>query len=685
VHVDVETAPSLLRGTLVGSEGRTVEGEDGTRLIVPAGALASAAALSVAPLDLGEVDAAYEGFPLVAGAAVDLGGATLAVPASLSLPASLPNGEHVYGARLLFVEGRRRLKLVGRAAYGNGRIELSGADAGGTYLLFQSSVPLVLVSGTAREGGAPAALVSVESSSSPFMDVTEADGRFLVAASSSAPTTIAGRSLRSGNFASESITTATDTSVDLDLVVSGPYVTGVAPADGQKGVGLASVVSVQFSEPVRSTSVTAASLFLARESDGTVVSARVTMGAGQRSASILPDAPLAPATIYRVSATADVTDSTGNPLLPFTSRFTTVEPEVDAFDADAIAVTYPDADGLVSVSAPSGSFEGGAFVVIVNLGNGVVVSGDVLPDGGFSFSIRASIRDELQIRVVDAAGREATISKTEYRAPDGRVAIGTRGGRIASGDFELDVPDGALGTAVEFRLTPLTEEELAELPVPEGAGGIGSALRIEMGEASLAEEAELAFPIPASAPEDALFLVLRSVEIEGELLHEVVDTASIANGKVETDSEPFPGVLRGGNYSLSWYPLQPNAPRSEIGLVVGVARGRRGAARQAARARRIRRSLDVGREVHARGCRLRRERDDGQAHGKDPGWTGGERDRVRERGIAPERERQVQSDGRGGARLREARAGAASHRCQAEALQERGSQGRDRGRVRSRQ
>ncbi|MGH9392249.1 MAG: Ig-like domain-containing protein, partial [Vicinamibacteria bacterium] len=422
----------------------------------------------------------------------------------------------------------------------------------------------------------------MESSTTPFMDVTSSSGAFVVAARLGVESTISGLSLRTGNHGSATVLPAnTDPLVvNLDLAASGPVVTRVSPANGEKGVPRSATVTVELSEPVSADTVSSSSFGLVRASDGAAVQGRITLGAGRRSVAFLPEAALDFETSYRVSLTSAVTDANGNALLPFTSTFTTVAPDSDDFDPGAVQVSFPDAEGDVTVRAAAGSFEAGASITIVNVTNGIVVSSEVSFDGGFEVSLRASFTDELQIRILDSAGREVVLSKTEYRAEDGRVAIGSKGGTISAGDFELDVPEGALATAAIFRLTPLTEEEIASLPLPEGAGGIGSAVRVETGGVVLEEEADLSFPIPGQAPADALYLVVRAVEVSGELLYEVVDTASIEDGKVRTNSAPFPGLLYPGDHVLNWYPLQPSLPKTEIGLVVGLAQETGGTAAQ---------------------------------------------------------------------------------------------------------
>jgi len=583
VHVDIKTTPARHRGSLVGAGGRLVEGEGGLSLSISAGAVTASIAASLEPLETSDLDFAFPGFPVVDGAEIDLGGATLALPATLSMSASLPSAENLYAARLLFVAGQRKLRLVGPARRVEGALVVSGIETGGSYFVFQSDGPLAFVTGVAREGGLPASLVVVESSTTPFTDVTPSNGRFMVAARLGVESTISGSSLRTGNHGSATVLPPTADPLDivLDLAASGPYVARVSPADGEKGVSRSAVVTVELSEAVAADGVTASSFRVLRSSDQAPVAGRITLGTGRRSIAFLPDSALEPVTAYTVSLTSDIADSAGNALLPFHSTFTTVAPDSADLDPDAVKVSFPDADGNVTVSAEAGSFEAGASITIVNVTNGVVVSSEVSFDGGFEIALRASFTDELQIRILDAAGREVVIDKTEYRSEDGRVAIGSKGGTVTAGDFVLDVPEGALSTAAIFRLTPLTEDEIANLPIPEGAGGIGSAVRVETGGVILEKEADLSFPIPPEVPADALYLVLRTVEVSGELLYEVVDTASVEDGKVRTNSAPFPGLLYPGDHVLNWYPLSPSLPKTEIGLVVGLAQETGGTAAKA--------------------------------------------------------------------------------------------------------
>jgi hypothetical protein len=334
------------------------------------------------------------------------------------------------------------------------------------------------------------------------------------------------------------------------------------PADGQRGVPIAPAITATFSEPVNPATL-ATSAFVLRISGGAVVPGRVVAGAGNRSASYLPNANLAPLTAYEIELTSAITDVTGNALLPVSTAFTTLDDAVATFDASQVKVSFPDAQGIATVTAPAGVFEPASFVTVQNVTTGIVVTGDVENDGSFSIPVRAAITDELHIRVLSSDEREVVIEKTEYVAADGSVAIGRKGGRVTEGEFTLDVPEGATRTATILKLTPVDPAGLEALPLPLAAGGKGSAVELDVNGSALEREADLSFPIPAAAPADADFSILRAIEIGGETLYETIDSGSIRDGKVTTDSFPFDGVTVAGTYALMWYP-RSRSPRSRL-------------------------------------------------------------------------------------------------------------------------
>ena len=231
--------------------------------------------------------------------------------------------------------------------------------------------------GIVRESGQPVSLAVVDSSTTPFTGVTGSDGAYLVAAILD-ETVLTARSIQTGNTGTVTITpTTTDTvTADIELATTGPYVVSVNPPDGTLGVALAPSISVTFSEPVEPSTVSTSSFTLS--TGGAPLPGRVVLGNANRTASFLPEGNLEPVTAYEIALTAEILDLNGNGLLPFNSSFTTLDDSVAGFTPDAVEVSFPDEAGNITVSAPVGSFEPGASVMIVNNTNGIVTSGIVL-------------------------------------------------------------------------------------------------------------------------------------------------------------------------------------------------------------------------------------------------------------------------------------------------------------------
>ena len=118
IHVEITTAPQFNQGTLVGGEGIVVHGSGDAELIVPAGALTDTVAVSADALDPLDVGVGYEGYDLLAAVNIDLGGATLGIAGSISVPvAELTSTENLLVAKLVYVQGQRKLELQGTATY----------------------------------------------------------------------------------------------------------------------------------------------------------------------------------------------------------------------------------------------------------------------------------------------------------------------------------------------------------------------------------------------------------------------------------------------------------------------------------------------------------------------------------------------------------------------------------------
>ena len=128
-----------------------------------------------------------------------------------------------------------------------------------------------------------------------------------------------------------------------------PSVRSVSPVNGQTNVPPDEFVSTDLIMPnvgggVDSATLTSASVFLKKHSDGTLVSAQLNTSGGGDVVVLQPLVNLEPQTLYDFSITSGLQDLTGAPFIPFTSSFTTGDAlpppdETIAFDQVALPST----------------------------------------------------------------------------------------------------------------------------------------------------------------------------------------------------------------------------------------------------------------------------------------------------------------------------------------------------------
>lgn len=132
---------------------------------------------------------------------------------------------------------------------------------------------------------------------------------------------------------------------------------------------------------------------------------------------------------------------------------------------------------------------------------------------------------------------------------DGAVdkIIGTTGGSLAHPNgMTVTIAPNALEKETMATIAPVEGSEIAPL-LPDTFTFL-SGIRLGFDTQTLRTPARLEAPLPAPAPVAGRLIVAKVVEIAGERRLTMVDTASITNGTVHTNSPPFPGVLSGGEY-----------------------------------------------------------------------------------------------------------------------------------------
>ena len=172
-----------------------------------------------------------------------------------------------------------------------------------------------------------------------------------------------------------------DSVVDVEIPIecSAPEVIGFSPADAAVDVAAGSVIRVTFSKAVAAGTVTADTFTV---DNGGPVAGTVTVAGNRKSATFNPDVDLQYQTAYTVTATAGIQDKAGNPLVPDSATFTTIEP--DTTSPEVVNVTPADGaldlpvggDVTVTFSEPiePATLNSGSFGLV----NGGAVPGSVV-------------------------------------------------------------------------------------------------------------------------------------------------------------------------------------------------------------------------------------------------------------------------------------------------------------------
>lgn len=101
-----------------------------------------------------------------------------------------------------------------------------------------------------------------------------------------------------------------------------PTVAEVRPPAGTTDVSPEARVAARFSEPIDPTTLSADSFRLIDQSTNRPIDGALAIGEGGLLAFLTPASPLTPGATYAAHLAADILDTSGNPLVPFTSSFT---------------------------------------------------------------------------------------------------------------------------------------------------------------------------------------------------------------------------------------------------------------------------------------------------------------------------------------------------------------------------
>ena len=568
------TPPAVIDGS-----GGTVTGPSGESLIVPPGAIGDTTAIVLASLPVDQLGIALPMGAVFAGAvqvsfngALQRGG-VLSIPR----PADVADGDTLLLTRLAEIAGRTRFVLVALARASGGSVvsqttfdgqptALDGVRLPGRYLFLRIAAPLGYAAGLVRgvdDAPFPGALVT--NSALDVVSLSAPTGGYFAAAPAG-PVTLTAFDLVKNDFGASPtfLTAGVALPVGLQIVAQLPRVIAVSPADGAASVALSDPIVVTFSKPIDPASFAApnqANVTLAGPG-GVRLDGVVSMSAANTVVTLRPAAELAANTHYTITISQDVVDAAGYHLAAvFTSGFDsldTLPPPIPL--AGAISASVPGSNGQATVKATQGTVSPNDTVYVHNLTSGVVIP---VPralyqaNGSFEFAVPVKITDKLRLRIVDIAGNETLVDlvRFEQTNADGTVsaAVDNAGGVIeGSGGVQADVregafPDGAVVTVGEVPLQDIPIQLTAE---DKEKYELRSALKVDFGGLVPAKYVNLSVPALATEAADAIWLVGEMVDHKGQQVLNIVDTAKLRYGRIETSSPPFPGVSNSGTYVI---------------------------------------------------------------------------------------------------------------------------------------
>ncbi|MBI2837242.1 MAG: Ig-like domain-containing protein [Acidobacteria bacterium] len=561
-------------GSIVGPAGGLVAGDGGAEVQIPAGALASATVVTVKALAEALLPAGIpQGFRFLGALEVSFGGAVLSQPASISVtgttvtPGAMLVASRLDGTSAILTDSvalsDNRLRAPGTTPTG---FTFTGAREGGVYLFLEATQAMGYATGVVfdQSVAVPSARVSAEGQG--IFAISAANGRYDEIAPAGTARLLARHPTTLDEGTAEGALTADSLiNLDINLHATGPSVVGQTPATGATNVPLATRVQIIFSEAVSASTLTADSFYVTESA--TRVTGSVSLSADGLLAEFRPAQDLPSSKTFTVTLKNTIQDLRANAMsADYTSTFTTRDVIPPTYDLTKIRVVLP-TNGMIRVIGEPGAIEPGATIWLFNERSGASVSTQGLSDGSFDISIPAIEGDRVRIRVIDLASNEIEVTPDVYTTPDGR------GVQLDSGAHSYITPDGfgirteagSLAEPIIARLDPIADPDQL-VPSPDYLARL-SAFRLDLQGESSYKELKLSIPAPANLPADAQLFLAREVTVFGERKLMVMDPCAVRDGRIENQSEGWPGPSAEGIYQV----MVNNA--TQLAYISGLAPG----------------------------------------------------------------------------------------------------------------
>ena len=497
-HIRVVPYPGRLdRGTLVGSEGGRIPGDDRIAVDIPAGAAPEplrATALSLTQQDLDAVGT-IQGFQIVGGFTLTLQRATQPVPQDVDgdgQPDVDPTPVQLFKpARATFTLSTQHaalstqfvlVELLDQTPYGKmvrlaAQIErpssarattttidrsvlpLDGIAHEGRYLLLAADAPIAFATGIVRLGGRLLADARVTASSLGVADLTRTDGIYNipVLAAPAAPFTLTPRHTETGDGAAYTHASAPAPDaivrVDLALVPQPPRLVSVTVFAGQPpalvtlgaeagDVSPSTGVRATFTPAIDPASVTDDAIKVVDASTGIAVAGKATAdGTLAVNWALTPGTTLESGHRYIVLVSPRIRAPNGAELGNVTTYgFTTSEVVLNTeVRAELVSITIPDANGVSRVTGAAGALPANWQALVVRRQRDFITryQATAAADGSFTFLVGNG---------------------------------GDRADRVTMSDLiDLRVVNNAGNLAAIIPLTPFVTEDRRGFVVPAGA------------------------------------------------------------------------------------------------------------------------------------------------------------------------------------------------------------------------
>lgn len=393
-------------------------------------------------------------------------------------------GEGTYG-----LEPRERLRTDG-----NGQLfteepvsgeRLPGLNVAGQYLLVQLAPQQGIVSGVVRNGAnQPAEGLPVRVRGQPWLTFSKIDGGYRLLAPVG-DSTVEVRDTRTGDFGTQLVTVPVNLAPISSSVAAqsaGPRVASLTPANGSSNVPRVTSVVVEFTKALNPGTFVSNGMRLIG-TNGQAVAGSVSLNLANTKATLLPNAPLEPATRYTVVLSSAITDTSGR-LLEGTNQFSFTTAALSVRDPAAQLIIYaPGATNVpaailsqipaytpgtnqnaIVVRGTPGVADPEVAVVLANESTGETSTVLSKPDGSFVSVIEGQEEDFVSATFINLNGSRVYVPVSRQEFDNGFVGLYRQGGILEAqsdgGPVQVFIEPEAIQTKTKLRLKTMTIAQL---------------------------------------------------------------------------------------------------------------------------------------------------------------------------------------------------------------------------------